>query len=82
MGRKKITFPPGQHPNSLDNLRYHEGRPQVYDEPKKQRNVTVTDKGWKGAREAIKSAGYDSLSEFLELLGRGEIAPPDPPTKE
>ena len=63
----------GKNPNSLKNL-IHEGRPsseQVYGEPKKQRTLTVTDSGWQGAVAAIKAAGYSSISEYLEKIGRG-----------
>lgn len=64
----------GKNPNSLKNL-IHEGRPsseQVYGEPKKQRTLTVTDSGWQGAVAAIKAAGYSSISEYLEKIGRGQ----------
>ena len=68
----------GKNPNSLKNL-IHEGRPsseQVYGEPKKQRTLTVTDSGWQGAIAAIKAAGYSSISDYLEKIGRGkEILP-------
>lgn len=64
----------GKNPNSLKNL-IHEGRPsseQVYGEPKKQRTLTVTDSGWEGAAAAIKAAGYSSISDYLEKIGRGQ----------
>lgn len=68
----------GQHPNSQKNLT-HEGRPsseEIYGEPKQNRTVTVTDSGWEGVKNYVKEAGYKSPSEFLELLGRGEISVP------
>lgn len=64
----------GKNPNSLKNL-IHEGRPsseQVYGQPKKQRTLTVTDAGWQGAVAVIKAAGYSSISEYLEKIGRGQ----------
>jgi hypothetical protein len=71
-----------KNPNSLKNL-IHEGRPsskQVYGEPKVQRTLTVTETGWKGAVAAIKAAGYGSISDYLEKIGRGqEILSPRSP---
>ncbi len=78
---KLETFATGKHPNSQANL-IHEGRPRsvdLYGEAKKQRTLTVTPTGWEGAKNAVKSAGYGSISEFLELLGRGVIVPPASP---
>ena len=61
------------HPNSLANLRPNRsGTKPKYEELKKNRVVTVTDKGWAGAR-AIALEQYDSsISQIVELIGRGE----------
>lgn len=60
----------GQHQNSLANL-----RPQrkLYDEEKKKRTLSVTESGWKGVIELVEATGCNSVSEFLEKLGRGEV---------
>ena len=72
---KDKKYLPGQHPNSLANLRPGSGgRPKGYlSEEKKRRNLTVTDAGWEGVQPVIKKLGCSSVSEFLEKLGRGEI---------
>jgi hypothetical protein len=62
-----------QNPNSLANLTYREGRPAIFGVKKKQRTITVTEEGWEGARQAIEAAGCNSVSDFLEKLGRGEV---------
>lgn len=61
------------NPKSLANLR-NDGRTPDYDEPKKKRELTVTDTGWNSAKEIIKTAGFSSVSQFLEELGRGNAA--------
>lgn len=61
----------GSHPNSLANL---QPRSKDYGTEKKERRVTVTQSGWDGATQAIKDAGFSSISQFLEELGRGRAA--------
>lgn len=70
---KKLRYAPGQHPNSQANLIYHAGRPKAFGAEKKKRYLSVTDEGWNGAIEAVKASGCNSVSEYLEKLGRGEI---------
>lgn len=57
------------HPKSLENLTYHEGRPLTYGEPKKRREVSVTDTGWMGVKAFARARGL-SVSELLERIGR------------
>lgn len=62
----------GMHPNSLGNLR-HDGRPSaedVYGEPKRRRNISVTETGWEKASAKARALGYNSVSQFLEEWGR------------
>lgn len=59
------------NPKSLENLT-HDGRPPKYGEKKKVRRLTVTEEGWQGVSE-IASAYDLSVSEILELVGRGEL---------
>ena len=59
------------HPNSLANLT-RDGRPQIYEEPKKVRSVSVTTTGWSGLQEMANTLGL-STSELLEQLGRGAL---------
>ena len=76
MGRKKSQYPPGRHPNTLASLKekhYEGGRPREFDTPKKARGVTLTDEAWDNIKVLAKERGYRSTSEFLEMLGRGEV---------
>lgn len=76
MTKRKSEYPVGKNPRSLENL-IHEGRPSgenMYGEPKKKRTLTVTESGWQGVVKVAKAAGCSSVSEYLEQLGRGEIA--------
>ncbi|MEO1402705.1 MAG: hypothetical protein AAFV72_15855 [Cyanobacteria bacterium J06635_1] len=43
-------------------------------EPKRRCTVTVTEKGWHGARAVAEAAGCRSISELLEKVARGELA--------
>ncbi|MEM8809656.1 MAG: hypothetical protein AAGF01_26840 [Cyanobacteria bacterium P01_G01_bin.38] len=43
-------------------------------EPKRRCTVTVTEKGWHGARVVAEAAGCRSISELLEKVARGELA--------
>lgn len=67
---KRSSYKVGEHPNSLANLN-REGRPKVYGSEKKQRYLSVTEEGWEGAQAVVKAAGYASLSDLIEQMGRG-----------
>ena len=62
----------GVNPESLKNLN-REGRPMVYDQRKKNHNITVTTTGWEGAQATARSLGYGGVSEFVEQVGRGQL---------
>ena len=68
----KRRYKIGTHPHSLANLRPGQGRNCAYEETKKKRNLSVTQTGWDGAVSALEEAGFKSVSDFLEKLGRGE----------
>ena len=61
----------GKHPNSLANLNYRGGRPKSFGAKKKQRTLTVTEEGWEGLKPLIEELECKSVSDFLELAGRG-----------
>jgi hypothetical protein len=61
------------HPNSLANLQ-HIGAPLAHGEPKKQRSITVTRTGWRGAQQVALYCDC-SLSEMVERIGRLNGAP-------
>ncbi len=67
--------PKGVNPVSLENL--HPGSEPRHGEPKRPRNVSVTDTGWRNLKQQAQSRGL-SLAEFLELIGRGELQVQDP----
>lgn len=67
------SYKRGQHPNSKGNLTYHSGRPQSYDEPKKQRYLSITETGWQGMQQLAENLGCNSVSELLEKMGRNQI---------
>ena len=71
MARK--IYAPGHHPHSQANLTYHEGRPKAFGAQKKKRNLTVTEEGWEGLQPIILELGCESVSEFLEKVGRGQV---------
>jgi len=60
------------NPKSLNNLK-SDGRPPAFSEPKKKRELTVTQTGWAGAKAIAKQLGCSGVSELLEKIGRGEI---------
>ena len=61
------------HPNSLANLRSDFGGSLPrYESKKKRRHLSVTDFGWQEAKKAIESDLGVSVSEAIELIGRGE----------
>ncbi len=70
--KKKTTYKPGEHPNSLANL-IHEGRPKAYGTEKKQRYLSITEEGWNGVKNVAKMADCNSVSDLLEKLGRGDF---------
>ena len=71
-GKKKTSYKPGEHPNSLANL-VHEGRPKAYGAEKKQRYLSITEEGWNGVKDVAKMADCNSVSDLIEKLGRGDI---------
>ncbi|WP_414589206.1 hypothetical protein [Scytonema sp. PCC 10023] len=67
--------PKGVNPVSLENLQ--PGSEPRHGEPKRPRNVSVTDTGWRCLKQQAQSRGL-SLAEFLELIGRGQLKVQDP----
>lgn len=61
------------HPNSLANLRPIKGSKPRYEKCKKKRNITVTEDAWIEAKRSIKEELKISVSEMVELVGRGEL---------
>lgn len=59
------------HPKSLLNLK--PGSDTSYKEPKRQRSITVTDTGWLAIKEKARQELGLSVSEVVELLGRGKF---------
>lgn len=70
--KKKSEYKLGKHPNSLANLT-HEGRPKAYGTPKKQRYLSITDEGWKGAKDIAKTIDCTGVSDLIEKVGRGQL---------
>lgn len=71
----KSEYSRGKHPNSRENL-IHQGRPSgkaIYGEPKKRRTLTITESGWQGLANAAKASGFNSVSEYLEQVGRNPV---------
>ncbi len=71
MTAKKYTQ--GQHPKSLANLTYHQGRKSNFGERKKTRGVSLTDEGWNRMKLLAEEYGCSSVSDFLEKVARGLI---------
>ncbi len=69
---QKNKAAPGRHPNSLQNLKLG-GNKAKYDQPKKRRNISLTDESWEKCRKLVKQNFGLSVSEFMEQLIRGEI---------
>lgn len=67
MSRRKV------HPNSLKNLIHH-GRPLAVGEPKKTRQLTVSETGWEGALSVAEQLGCTGVSDLLEKIGRLQLA--------
>ena len=61
------------HPNSLANLELSNGSEPRHGETKKKRNLTVTDTAWVAAKNDIKQQFNLSVSEAVELIGRGKL---------
>jgi hypothetical protein len=61
----------GQHPNSLSNLTYHQGRKTDFEQRKKTRGVSLTDEGWENMKSLAREHGCSSVSDFLEKIARG-----------
>ena len=61
----------GQHPNSLSNLTYREGRKRDFAQRKKTRGVSLTDEGWENMKLLASKHGCSSVSDFLEKIARG-----------
>ncbi len=76
MEEKGTKYARGKHPNTLASLKeegYRGGRKCDFNERKKNRSVSMTDKGWELIKITAKEHGYKSISEFLENIARGEI---------
>ncbi len=71
MSKKKYTR--GEHPHSKANLSFSEGRPCLYSEPKKNRTVCLTQRGWDELKLLARNLGYSSVSDFMEKVARGQI---------
>jgi hypothetical protein len=67
------TYMQGQHPNSLANLTHHKGRKSNYGTRKSKRGVSLTDEGWDGIKSLATEYGCNSVSDFLEKVGRGLV---------
>lgn len=63
----------GEHPDSKNNLNFHSGRPYTYQEPKKQRYLSVTETGWEQVQRLAQDLGCSGVSDLLEKIARGEI---------
>ena len=61
----------GEHPNSLSNLTYHQGRKSDFGQRKKTRGVSLTDEGWENMKLLASEHGCSSVSDFLEKIARG-----------
>jgi hypothetical protein len=68
---KKSSYKPGEHPRSQENL-IHEGRPSLYEENKKRREVLATETGWEGFKQIARELGL-SASELVEQIGRRRL---------
>jgi hypothetical protein len=62
-------------PNSIKNLKPGEspGRSPIHESSKKRHGVALTDEGWAGIQATAGGFGY-SISEFLDQIGRGNLA--------
>lgn len=69
------------NPKSLKNLEAR-GRTPDWDEPKQRRYLSVTDTGFDGALKLARSLGCNSVSDFLEEVGRHKLVLAVPVPKE
>ncbi|ACK74006.1 conserved hypothetical protein (plasmid) [Gloeothece citriformis PCC 7424] len=60
------------HEKSLANLELG-GRKPDYEEAKKRRNISLTDKGWDNLLVIAHKYHCRSVSELMEKIGRQEI---------
>jgi hypothetical protein len=63
------------NPNSLKNLKpgSSPGRSPIHEASKKRHGVALSDEGWAGIQLTADGFGY-SVSEFLDQIGRGNLA--------
>ena len=66
----KQKYSQGEHPNSLSNLTYHQGRKSDFGQRKKTRGVSLTDEGWEKMKALASKHGCSSVSDFLEKIDR------------
>ncbi|MBW4635959.1 MAG: hypothetical protein KME30_29980 [Iphinoe sp. HA4291-MV1] len=59
----------GTHPTSLANLSVPQLR---YGEPKRQRNISITDTGWQNLKELAQEHEI-SLADMLERIARKDL---------
>lgn len=67
--KKPTEYSHGTNPKSLQNLS-REGRPALYNQPKRRRTLEITDAGWHGFTKFVKNAGYNSITDYIEKVGR------------
>ena len=60
--------------NNATNRKASSTRPYGSAQPKLPCRVTLTQKGWNGAKQAAIAAGCTSVSDLLEKLGSGELS--------
>ncbi len=58
------------NPKSLKNLR---PRKRDYEEPKKDKTISITEYGWENLEQLSQKFGYRSRSAFFEAIARGEL---------
>ncbi len=58
------------NPKSLKNLH---PRKTDYEEPKKDKTISITEFSWKSLEELSQNLGYRSRSAFFEAIARGEL---------
>ena len=58
------------NPKSLKNL---QPRSPDYEQPKKERRISLTQFGWENLEELSQELGYRSRSALVEAIARGEL---------
>ena len=58
------------NPKSLKNLR---PRKSDYEEPKKDKTISITEFSWRNLEQLSQDLGYRSRSAFFEAIARGEL---------